>query len=170
MVASSTVYDRAFAPYQRPSFVEAVRIPDGLYNTLPTFCVEIAESWRPYLLGALLQLAQPSTWIAADDTELYDILGRVQDLLGAVGAAGACMQSGSTAITIPAGSATATVPVVFPAPFTAAPVLVAGESTGLYIASAVDITAAGCTLAITSNVALRLDGVSTVSWIASVRT
>ena len=170
MVASSTVYDRAFAPYQRPSFVEAVRIPDGLYNTLPTFCVEIAESWRPYLLGALLQLAQPSTWIAADDTELYDILGRVQDLLGAVGAAGACMQSGSTAITIPAGSATATAAVVFPAPFTAAPVLVAGESTGLYIASAVDITAAGCTLAITSSVTLRVDGVSTVSWIASVRT
>jgi len=164
------VYDRAFAPYQRPSFVEAVRIPDGLYNTLPTFCVEIAESWRPYLLGALLQLAQPSTWIAADDTELYDILGRVQDLLGAVGAAGACMQSGSTAITIPAGSATATAAVVFPAPFTAAPVLVAGESTGLYIASVVDITATGCTLAITSNVTLRVDGVSTVSWIASVRT
>ena len=170
MVASSTVYDRAFAQYQRPSFVEAVRIPDGLYNTLPTFCVEIAESWRPYLLGALLQLAQPSTWIAANDTELYDILGRVQDLLGAVGAAGACMQSGSTAITIPAGSATATAAVVFPAPFTAAPVLVASESTGLYIASAVDITAAGCTLAITSNVVLRVDGVSTVSWIASVRT
>ena len=164
------MYDRAFAPYQRPSFVEAVRIPDGLYNTLPTFCVEIAESWRPYLLGALLQLAQPSTWIAANDTELYDILGRVQDLLGAVGAAGACMQSGSRAITIPAGSASATVNVVFPGPFTAPPVLVAGESTGLYIASAVDITAIGCTLAITSSVTLRLDGVSTVSWIASVRT
>ena len=164
------MYDRAFAPYQRPSFVEPVRIPDGLYNTLPTFCVEIAESWRPYLLGALLQLAQPSSWIAANDTELYDILGRVQDLLGAVGAAGACMQAGSRAITIPAGSATATVNLVFPGPFTAPPVLVANESTGLYIASALDITATGCTLAITSSVTLRLDGASTVSWIASVRT
>src|SRR6202035_5375560 len=43
------------------------------------------------MLGGLMQLAQPSSWIAADETALQEILGNVQDLIGVIGTAMPCV-------------------------------------------------------------------------------
>lgn len=164
------MYDPLFARYNRGSFTEPVAPPTGLASDPPLVCVEVAASWVPFIVGALQQLCQPTTWIYADQAALIDILGRVQDLLALIGTAGACMEAGSVSVTIPAGAATGLSVVTFPAAMTAAPIVVVSESTGLYIASADTITSAGFHAHITANVPVIADSIATFSWIARLPT
>lgn len=162
------MYNPAAFPHPRPSFVEPVPVPAGSPLDPPTVCVEIAANWVPYVLGGLLQLALPTTWITTSDADQLDILGRVQDLLDAIGTAGACMQAGGHLVTIPAGSATGAYSVVFAQPFPSAPIVVVSENSGLYIASMRNVTLAGCDLVATANVDQVADVTTTVSYIARV--
>ncbi len=132
----------------------------------PRICLPLNRDWLPYVLGALQQLCPPSTWITADNIATEDILGRVQELLSAWGAAGECNQLGTQSITITAGNASATHTVTFPSAFTSAPVAVVSESSGDLIASVDGTTATTVTLRITSNVVVITDTTATVSWIA----
>lgn len=162
------MYDPDFARYNRGSFAEPVPTPPGSAFDAPTVCLEVAASWLPYITGALSQLAQPSTWITDTDMSLWDILGRVQDLIAAIGEAGACMQAGTQALTVTAGNAAAVIGVLFPTPFSVAPVVVVSESTGLLIASVETVAATGFTASITANVPTSVDMPCLVSWLARV--
>jgi hypothetical protein len=48
------------------------------------------QDWIPLVLGACMQLTQPTTWITSTSDELADVLGRVADLLAAIGTAVPC--------------------------------------------------------------------------------
>ena len=78
---------------QRGSFVEPVTPPNSAPCDPPLICFSVNQGWLPYVLGALMQLAQPSTWIVADDAALADILGRATDLINCVGTAVPCGRS-----------------------------------------------------------------------------
>lgn len=162
------MYDPDFAQYNRGSFAEPVPVPTGSAFDPPTVCVEIAASWLPYVTGALTQLAQPSTWITDTDMALWDILGRVQDLIASIGEAAACMMAGTQALTVSAGNAAAVIGVLFHPPFLAPPVVVVSESTGQLIASVETVAATGFTVSITANVPTLVDMPSLVSWVARV--
>lgn len=162
------MYDPLSYPRPRSSFVEPVRTPAGSPLDPPTVCVELAAAWLPYVVGALTQLCLPTTWITTNDAALIDILSRVQDLIDAVGTAGACMQAGQHVVTIAAGGAVGAYSVVFVQPFAVAPVVVVSESSGLYIASMRNVTVDGCDLVATANVDQRADATTTVSYIARV--
>ena len=160
------MYDPDWSRYNIGSFREAVNPPHGLFDAAPTVCVEVASAWLPYIVGALSQLAQPSTWITDTDVALWDVLGRVQDLIEAVGTAGACMQAGTQPMDVSAGNAEAVIVVTFPQPFTVPPVVVVSESTGVLIASASSVSLTQFTLSITANVPTIVDMPSVVSWVA----
>lgn len=72
------------------SFKEPVPIPDGGPLDDPQVCFSLARAWLPVVLGALLQLAQPAAWAAADDAARTAVLLDVQDLINAVGTAEEC--------------------------------------------------------------------------------
>lgn len=76
--------------YQRPSFREPVTPPAADVCDSPLVCISINQSWVPYVLGACMQLAQPSTWKVADDAARAEVLGRVTDLLAQLGELVAC--------------------------------------------------------------------------------
>lgn len=162
------MYDPDFSKYGRGSFAGPVPVPTGPALDSPIVCVEIAAVWLPYITGALSQLAAPTTWITDTDVALWDILGKVQDLITAIGEAGACMVAGTQALTVTAGNATAAIGVLFPMPFTAPPVVVVSESTGSLIASVETVAATGFTARLTANVATSIDMPSLVSWVARV--
>lgn len=163
------MFDPDFARFNRGSYPEPVRPPTGLWDDPPTVCLEVASAWVPYITGALTQLAQPATWVAATDVALWDILGRVQDLIEAIGTAGACMGSGTQDVTILSGDAVGSLGVVFPSPFPTVPVVVVSESTGKLIASVDTVTVNGFTVSVTANVPTIVDMPSLVSWVARVR-
>lgn len=71
--------------HQRPSFRQPVVPPTTQPCDQPLVCLSVNQDWVPYVLGALTQLAQPSTWLVASDADRADILGRVQDLLANLG-------------------------------------------------------------------------------------
>jgi hypothetical protein len=75
---------------QRGSFVEPVNPPTTAPCDAPLVCLSVNQDWLPYILGSLMQLAQPTTWITATTADLDDILGRVADLLACVGTAVPC--------------------------------------------------------------------------------
>ena len=162
------MYDPDFAKYNRGSYPGPVATPTGSWDTAPTICIEVSVAWVPYITGALSQLAQPTTWVHDTDTALWDVLGRVQDLIEAIGTAGACMRSGVQNVTILSGNAVGTIGVLFSAPFLAVPVIVVSESTGDFIASAGNVTLTGFDLSITANVNTIVDMPSLVSWVARV--
>ncbi len=162
------MYDPIAGRLPRGSFSEPVVPPTTGSLDLPLACLQVNRDWLPYIEGALQQLALPSTWIVADDNALWDILSRVQDLLGEWGNSEACLQMGTQEITIGSGTATATHVVTLPQPFTVAPVAVVSESTGLYIASVDGTTESTVTLRITASVPVIVDSTALVSWIAGV--
>lgn len=162
------MYEPQSGTFPRGSFREAVVPPTTASSDLPLACLSVNKDWLPYIEGALQQLALPSTWIVADDTALWDILARVQDLLGDWGNSEACRQMGTQDITIVAGDATATHTLTLPQPFSTAPVAVVSESTGIYIASVEATTETTLTLRLTASVPVIVDSTATVSWIAGV--
>lgn len=72
------------------SFIEPVAIPAEHPGDAPLVCVPINQSWIPYVLGGVWQLAQPSTWIDTGGSSVSDVLHDVQDLMGTIGNAGPC--------------------------------------------------------------------------------
>lgn len=58
----------------------------------PLVCLPaINRYWLPYVMGALDQLRNPSSWIVADDTAMYDTLARVSKLKEMIGVGVPCM-------------------------------------------------------------------------------
>lgn len=54
----------------------------------------VAQEWMPWICGALDVLRNPSNWIVADDTAMYNTLRRVDTLLGLIcGQRGGCVQT-----------------------------------------------------------------------------
>jgi len=84
------VWDSSPWASQRPSFVQPVTPPSTAPCDPPLVCISVNQEWLPYILGALTQLAQPTTWDVADRATLEDVLGRVTDLLACVGTAVPC--------------------------------------------------------------------------------
>jgi len=162
------MYEPQTGTFARGSFREAVVPPTTASSDSPLVCLSVNADWLPYIEGALQQLALPSTWIVADDTALWDILSRVQDLIGQWGNSEVCRQMGTQEIIIESGTATATHVVTLPEPFSVAPVAVVSESTGLYIASVDSTTETTVTLRLTASVPVIVDSAATVSWIAGV--
>ena len=70
------------------SYVEPVTPVDAEPDASPGVSVCFNAAWLPYVLGALQQLAQPSTWDTSDPTTLQTALDRAQALLGLFGNAG----------------------------------------------------------------------------------
>lgn len=77
--------------HQRPSFREPVIPPTSQPCDTPLVCISINTLWVPYLVGALTQLAQPSTWKVASASDLADVLARVQDVIAIIGEAMPCV-------------------------------------------------------------------------------
>jgi hypothetical protein len=76
---------------QQGSFVEAVPPPSALPDASPLVCVSFNQEWLPYVLGALQQLCQPTSWlIGAGPVTLADILAEATDLVAIVGNAHLC--------------------------------------------------------------------------------
>lgn len=70
---------------QRPSFREPIVPPSAEPCDAPLVCISISQAWIPYVLGALTQLAQPSTWKVESESDRQEVLGRVQDLIALFG-------------------------------------------------------------------------------------
>jgi Collagen triple helix repeat (20 copies) len=76
---------------QQGSFVEPVAIPAADPADEPQLCFSFNEHWLPYVLGALMQLVQPTTWATSDVTALANVLTAATELIERVGTAEVCM-------------------------------------------------------------------------------
>jgi hypothetical protein len=79
------------ARYALTSYREPVVDPGTAPGDDPLVCVQVNASWIPYIVGSLLQLAQPPTWPSMSQSALADLLGRVTDLIARIGTAELCM-------------------------------------------------------------------------------
>lgn len=77
--------------YARTSYNEPLPDPGTNLVGAAVVCAQIPATAIPYLIGSLLQLAQPPTWAITDPTRMSEVLGQVTDLIVALGTAGACM-------------------------------------------------------------------------------
>ena len=77
--------------WQQGSFVEPVTPPEADPSDEPQVCISINKSWVPYVVGALLQLVQPSSWRTSDPAVLSATLTAATELIESVGTAGGCM-------------------------------------------------------------------------------
>jgi len=75
---------------QRPSFREPVTPPGAAPCDAPLVCISVNALWVPYILGALTQLAQPSTWKVDTEDARHEVLGQVQDLIANMGELVSC--------------------------------------------------------------------------------
>lgn len=75
---------------QRASFVQPVAPPDVEPDASPLVCIALNADWLPYVVGALMQLAQPSTWDTSDAGVLQTTLFRVMALIDLIGSAAGC--------------------------------------------------------------------------------
>ncbi len=105
------------AYYPRTSFIAPVVDPGTAPGDDPLICIRVNASWIPYVLGSLMQLAQPKTWTTTEPLSLTDLLGRVTDLIALVGTAGACVApelqlttDGLLQLSLDGGTTWATVP------------------------------------------------------------
>ena len=78
---------------QQGSFQNPVAPPSSQPCDAPLVCFSVNQQWLPYILGALLQLCQPTTWDVSTESDLQDILARAQDLLDCVGTAVPCVSA-----------------------------------------------------------------------------
>jgi len=76
---------------QQGSFVEPVNPPGVDFDSAPLTCVRFSQAWLPYVMGALQQLIQPSSWVVADNVALNDVLLNASDLIGSIGQGGDCV-------------------------------------------------------------------------------
>lgn len=82
-------YDHGEARFQRGSFLQPVIPPTTEICDPPLYCISVNQEWLPYLAGAAMQLAQPSTWDASD-TDREIALRRATDLVSEIGNAVPC--------------------------------------------------------------------------------
>jgi hypothetical protein len=71
----------------RSSFVQPVADPSTAPADAPLVQLNVNASWVPYIIGCLMQMAQPRAWTTTDPTALADLLGRVTDLMNMFGTA-----------------------------------------------------------------------------------
>jgi Concanavalin A-like lectin/glucanases superfamily len=86
------MWDGAAPWRQQGSFEEPVTPPGSAPLAAPLVSVCFSAAWLPYVLGALLQLAQPSSWEVADDAARAAVLADVTDLINAFMQAGGCVE------------------------------------------------------------------------------
>lgn len=79
------------AYHVRSSYVEPTVDPGTAPGDDPLICIRVNAAWIPYMLGSLMQLAQPKAWTTTEPTALSDLLGRVTDLIELVGTSEACV-------------------------------------------------------------------------------
>jgi hypothetical protein len=84
------VWDASPWAGQRASFVQPVAPPDVEPDASPLVCIALNADWLPYVVGALMQLAQPSTWDTSDAGLLQTTLFRVMALIDLIGSAAGC--------------------------------------------------------------------------------
>ncbi len=158
------------APYrgQRGSFISKVPLPDTEPDAAATFTVTLSRAWRPVMLGALMQLMQPSSWDTTDPTALALVLARSFKLIDIVAQAGAGgnVQAGSAVVTILAGTAVGYAGVTYPTAYSAAPIVVASGTTGTLIVAAEAITEIGFVLSVTAPTPVLTDTTETVDWLS----
>jgi hypothetical protein len=75
---------------QQGSFVSQVTPPAADPNVEPLVCVSFAAEWLPYVVGALQQLMQPTSWATTDPAVLSLAQERSTDLIALIGTAGPC--------------------------------------------------------------------------------
>jgi len=148
------------------SYYSPVDIPVAGPLDAPLRCASINDEWLKYVAGALSQLRLPVAWRYTTNAQLDDVMGDVDVLIAAIGAADWCMQSGTVSLTILAGNATQGAHVTFPHSFASTADVVVSESTGLYVASSSSPSASGVDVAITSNVPLLANGTALLTWLA----
>ncbi len=78
---------------QRGSFLEPVVPPTTEICDDPLYCITVNQEWLPYLAGAAMQLAQPSTWQAATEAGRQLAVARATDLIAEIGNAMPCNSS-----------------------------------------------------------------------------
>lgn len=76
--------------FQRSSFQEPVPPPTTEICDDPLYCISVNREWVPYLVGAALQLCQPSTWLVATATDRDTAVRRATDLVAEIGTAVPC--------------------------------------------------------------------------------
>lgn len=86
-------FDMPFPAYQqRGSFVIPEVPPVVEPDDAPLICLPaINQYWLPFVMGALDQLRNPSSWIVADDDAMYDTLARVSKLREMIGIGVPCV-------------------------------------------------------------------------------
>ena len=72
------------------SFVEPVAPVDTDVDAAPLVCLQLNASWLPYIVGALMQLIQPTTWDTSDPTVLANMQQQALTLMELVGTAEGC--------------------------------------------------------------------------------
>jgi hypothetical protein len=83
-------YDDGRSYHQSSSFREPVTPPSTEACDPPLVCLSINQEWLPYVVGACMQLLQPSTWDVADDAARRDVLDRATDVVAEIGSAMPC--------------------------------------------------------------------------------
>jgi hypothetical protein len=76
---------------QRGSFLEPVTPPTTDICDAPLYCITVNQEWLPYLAGAAMQLAQPSTWQTATEADRQLAIARATDLIAEIGTAMPCI-------------------------------------------------------------------------------
>jgi hypothetical protein len=76
---------------QQGSFTAPVAVPGADPGDAPLICIEINAAWVPYVVGALMQLVQPTTWATTDPVAMTAVLTAATELIERVGTAGECM-------------------------------------------------------------------------------
>lgn len=76
---------------QQGSYVAPVVPPPSQPDDFPLVCIEINQLWIPYILGALQQLVQPTSWTqGAGPVTVEDAQDSAQDLIAIIGTAAVC--------------------------------------------------------------------------------
>jgi hypothetical protein len=155
---------------QRGSFISKVPLPDAEPDDAATFTVTLSRAWRPVMLGALMQLVQPSSWDTTDANALALVLARSLKLIDIVAQAGdgENVESGSTTVTIYAGAAAGSAEQIYPTAYSVAPDVVAGSDSGDYIASADTVSATSFRAVLTAPTPVLADVTATVTWFSKV--
>ena len=80
------------SPYVVPksSFAWPVSPPEAEPDSGPCVCVQFNADWQPYILGALQQLAQDTTWALGPGDSIETVQGRVNKLLDMFGVTQGC--------------------------------------------------------------------------------
>ena len=79
--------------HQRGSFLEPVTPPSTDICAGPLYSITVNQEWLPFLAGAAMQLAQPSTWKTATEADRHLAIARATDLIAEIGTAVPCNSS-----------------------------------------------------------------------------